>query len=140
MHYEVSIIVKAPREKVYSAYTDFGAAPKWSRQKIAVKVSRKEGNRVFLERASEAGGPSAVREVDLFPPERVESESESRFSRTRSVVRFAEAPDGTEVTATLDVQLKGRWSWILRPHGRVDAEASATEELASFAKYVESLP
>ncbi|MDV3244803.1 MAG: hypothetical protein LYZ66_06495, partial [Nitrososphaerales archaeon] len=36
LHVEVSYVVRAPREKVYAAYTDFEAMPRWSRQVTAV--------------------------------------------------------------------------------------------------------
>jgi hypothetical protein len=44
------------------------------------------------------------------------------------------------VTASLDVQVKAHWAWILRTRGKAEVESSALEELTSFAKYVESLP
>ena len=140
MHYEVSLIVRVPRDMVYSSYTDFEALPKWSKQKTIVKVLRREGNTVYVERSSRAEGRTAVRKMELFPPARVESEGETRFRRTKSVVTFEEVPEGTRVTASLDVELKGWWSWVLRPHGKAEVESSAMEELTSFATYAEGLP
>jgi hypothetical protein len=55
-------------------------------------------------------------------------------------VKFEEVPEGTRVTASLDVQIKGRWSWVLKTQGKAEAESSATKELNSFARYVEGLP
>jgi len=78
--------------------------------------------------------------MKLFPLERVESLGETKFTRTRSVVRFDEVPEGTRITASLDVELKGRWSWVFKTQGKAEAESSAMEELSSFAKYVESGP
>jgi len=138
MHFEASVVARVPRAKAYAAYTDFGAMPKWSREKGEVRVSRGEENKVYLERTS--GGRPAIREMKLFPPERVESEGETRFTRTKSVVRFDEVPDGTRVTASLEVQIKGHWSWIMKTRGKAEAESSAMEELSSFARYVEALP
>ena len=140
MRYEASLVVKVPRDKAYSAYTDFESMPKWSKQKLEVKVSRREGDAVYLEGTSGTQGRKKARELRLFPPERVESEGETRFTRTKSVVTFGEVPEGTRVTASLEVRFKGRWSWILRTRGRTEAESSALEELASFAKYAEALP
>lgn len=140
MHFEASLVVKAPREKAYSAYTDFEAAPKWSKDKHAVRVSKREGNKVYLDESPGTGGRKGAREVQLFPPEEVESESETRFTKTRSVVRFEEVPEGTKMTASLDVELKGRWSWIFKTQGKTQAESSALEQLSSFARYVEALP
>jgi uncharacterized membrane protein len=140
MHFEVSLIVRVPCHKAYSAYTDFEAMPRWSSQKQAVRVSKREGNKIYLEMAPGKGGRKTTREMKLFPLERVESEGETSFTRTRSVVSFKEVPEGTKVTASLDVQVKGRWSWVLRTRGKAEVEASALEELTSFAKYAENLP
>ena len=140
VHFEVSLVVGVPRERAYSAYTDFEAMPKWSKDKHQVKVSRREGNTAFLETTSRAGGDRGARQVKLFPPERVESQGETRLTRARSVVRFDEAPEGTRITASLDVEVKGRWSWVFRTRARSEAESSAIEELESFARYVEGPP
>jgi uncharacterized membrane protein len=140
MRFEVSLVVRAPRDKVYSTYTDFEAMPKWSKQTNRVTTVRREGNTLFLEWAPSRGDRKVVREMRLLPPERVESEGETRFTRTRSAVVFEEVPEGTKVTASLDVQVKGRWGWVVKTKGRAEAEASAMEELTSFGKYVETLP
>jgi uncharacterized protein YndB with AHSA1/START domain len=138
MRFEVSIAVKAAREKVYYAYTDFEAAPKWSKQASAVAASV-TGNTARLETTSAGNGRKSVRVVKLFPPERVESAGETRFTRTSVIVRFEEVPDGTKVTATLDVRFKGRWGWVLKTPGKTDVESSALEELTSFGTYAEKL-
>jgi hypothetical protein len=140
MHFEVSLVVKVPRVRAYSSYTDFESMPRWSKDKHEVRVARREGGTVYLERTPGTGGSRGAREMKLFPPERVESEGETRFTRTRSVVSFDEVPEGTRITASLDVELKGRWSWIFKTKGKAEAESSAMEELGSFAKYVEGTP
>lgn len=139
MHFEVSIVVRVPRSKAYSIYTDFEATPKWSKQLRAVSASRR-GDTVYLESTSAEGGRKSFRELMLFPQERVESEGETRFTRTKSVVRFDEVAEGTKVTASLDVNFKGHWGWVLKTRGKAEAETSAMEELASFGRYVEGLP
>ncbi|HXW37934.1 MAG TPA: hypothetical protein VEJ36_08560, partial [Nitrososphaerales archaeon] len=65
---------------------------------------------------------------------------ETRLTRTRRTVKFEEVSEGTRVTAMLDVDVKGRWSWVFAPKGRELAESSSKEGLAAFAQYVESLP
>jgi uncharacterized membrane protein len=143
---EVSHFVKAQPEKVYAAYTDFEAMPKWSKHLTAVRITKREGDTVFLEkegvssrgRRRKTGGM-----VRLLPPDRVESESETRFTRTKGTVAFEKVPEGegTKVTATLDVQVKGLWAMVLSTRvGKDDAESSALEELASFARFVEGPP
>lgn len=140
MHFEVSLVVKVPRFKAYSSYTDFEAMTKWSKDKHEVRVAKRMGDTVYIERTQGTGRSRGVREMKLFPPERVESEADTRFTRTRSVVRFDEVPEGTRITASLDVELKGHWSWIFKTQGKAAAESSAMEELSSFAKYVEGNP
>jgi uncharacterized membrane protein len=140
MRFEVSLIIRATRDKVYSAYTDFEAMPRWSGRTKAVAVLGREGNTVHLEITPSGSGRKSIRGMKLFPPEKVESEGETKFTKTLSVVKFEPVPEGTRVTASLDVEFKGRWGWVMKTQGRAEAESLATEELTSFGKYVESLP
>ncbi|MDG6941346.1 MAG: SRPBCC family protein [Nitrososphaerota archaeon] len=137
MRFEASVLVKAPRERVYSAYIDFEAAPRWSKQEKVLSTS--VTGKVVRVETTAGNSRKVVREVRLFPPERVESDGETRFTRTSSVVRFEGVPEGTKVTASLDLRFKGRWGWVLRTRGKTEVESSAFEELASFARYVEAL-
>jgi len=140
---EVSQVVNAPPEKVYAAYTDFEATPKWSRRIREVRVTRREGDVVYLENETVSKGKekTVAGELRLTPPSKVESQSETRFTRTKRVVTFMAAPEGTKVTATLDIEMKGAWGVVLSPKANKEkAEASALEELVSFARYAESLP
>lgn len=143
MHLEVSRVVKAPRERVYAAYTDFESMPRWSKRLASVKVTRRDGNTVHLESegvTSKGARRTTAGTLKLSPPGGVESESETRFTRTKRTVAFdpALAGEATTVTASLDVEVKGLWSLVLRTGVRKEAaEASAAEELASFARFVE---
>ena len=141
VHYEASVVVKATLKTTYQAYTDFESMSKWSKQASAVRILKKEGNTIQLEveTASGAGSRKVISELRLHPPGSVESEGETRFTRTKRTVSFAEVPEGTKVTASLDVNMKGNWGWVLRTHGKPEAESSASEELVSFAGYVETL-
>lgn len=142
MHVEVSKVVKAPREKVFAAYTDFESMPRWSKQVTAVRVVGREGSTVRMESESPSGGCSRVStaKLTLSPPDGVETEGETRFTRTKRTVRFEEVPEGTRVTAVQDVRVKGVWAWVFATGGRGLAESSAREGLESFAGYAESLP
>jgi uncharacterized membrane protein len=142
MHCEASLVVKVPPEEAYAAYTDFESMPKWSKQISAVKILGKGEDRIRLEFQSASGASrrTTISELNLIPGEKVESEGETRFTRTKRAVSFARVPEGTKVTASLDVTMKGKWGWVLRTRGKEEAEASASTELSSFASYVESLP
>lgn len=145
MRLEVSRVVNAPLERVYAAYTDFESMPKWSRRLSSVRVEMREGGTVHIRSEGlSSRGEQRTREgvVKLLPPSRVESASESRFTRSRRTVLFEAAPGGagTRVTAILEVDVKRLWAFALRPGvNREEAEASAREELDSFAAYVEAL-
>ena len=141
MHLETAVTVKAPRAKVYAAYTDFESLPKWSKMRGTVTVTKKEGDMVYLE--SDAGshrrGRNATRSLKLTEPSLVESESETRFTRTKRTVAFDEVPEGTKVTAKLEVQVKGLWAKLLATRQSDEFEPAILKELESFARYVESL-
>jgi uncharacterized membrane protein len=140
---EVSHVVKAPPEKVYAAYTNFEAMPKWSKHLSSVRVTKREGDTVYLE---SEGVSSTGRQrktfgtLRLLPLTRVESDSETRYTRSKRTVAFETVPEGagTKVTATLDVQVKGLWAKVLSTRvSKDEAETSAMEELLSFARFVE---
>jgi uncharacterized membrane protein len=135
LHIEASVVVKAPREKVYAAYTDFESMPKWSGL-AGVKVVKREGDTVYLE---SGGSPGRARKMVLSPPAAVRSESEKRFTRSSRVVSFEESSEGTRVTATLDVRVKGAWARLLSTREGDEFEPAIREELESFARYVEGL-
>lgn len=146
MHLEVSRLVRAPREKVFSAYTDFEAMPRWSKHLTSARVTGREGDTVQVESEGvSARGAQRTRTgaLRLTPPTKVEAESETRYTRSRRTVVFEVTPDGsgTKVTASLDVEVKRWWRIILRPSVRPEVvEASASEDLDSFVRYVEALP
>jgi uncharacterized protein YndB with AHSA1/START domain len=142
LHVEVSYVVKAKREKVYAAYTDFEAWPKWSKSTTAVRVIKRKGGTVSIESETVSGGRPriTVAKLMLSPPEEVETEGETRLTMTRRTVRFEDVPSGTKVTAVLDVWVTGLWAWAFAPRGKIETESSVLEGLRSFAKYAESLP
>jgi uncharacterized membrane protein len=142
VHFETSLAVSVPRDKAYAAFTDFESMPKWSKQVTTIRVLRRDGDLVYLEAesTSAAGLRTGRRTMRLFPPNKVESEGETRLTQAKRTVLFEEVASGTKVTATLDVRVKGFWRLFLTTPGSQTAEESVVEELASFGKYVEGLP
>lgn len=143
MRLEVSVVVRAQQERVYAAYTDFESMPKWSKRVTAARITQREGSVVHLESegVTAKGTPRrTLGTLTLVPPFKVESQSESRFTRSKRTVAFEKTPDGegTRVTATLDVEVKGRWRFVLSPRAKKEgAESSAMQELTAFARFVE---
>ena len=142
MLFEVSLIAKAPRDRVYAAYVDFESMPKWSHQVATVRISKREGDTVFLESVDASGrrNREVPRTVRLFPPFKVQSESETRFTSTKATVTFEDVQEGCKVTAAMVVEVKGAWARILTTRGRDEVEPRALEELTSFVRYAEGLP
>lgn len=142
MHFETSIVVSIPRARAYDAFTDFESMPKWSKQVTAVRVLKRDGDTVHVvaESASGKGPRTAHTVMRLFPPDRVESSGETRYTRTTRAVVFEEVQGGTKLTATLDVRVKGVWRFLLtESSGEGAAEESVVDELASFGRYLEGL-
>ncbi len=142
MHLETAVTVRAARDKVYAVYTDFDSMSKWAKVRGAVTVTKREGDMVYLESEGrpDRRGQKAARSLKLTEPSLVESESETRFTRTKRTVSFEEVPGGTKVTARLDVHVKGLWAKLLSTRESEEFEPQIREELASFARYVEGLP
>ncbi len=139
MHVEASQVVRAPRERVYAAYADFESWPKWSKRLKRVRIVEANGNTVSLETEAERGGRTRVSSTRLTLSEgfKSETESETKLTMTKRTVKFEDVPEGTKVTAVLDVHVKGLWSALFVPRGRAEEESTAMEGLKSFAEYVE---
>jgi len=142
MRVQVSRTVKVPREKVFAAYSDIESMPKWSGRLSATRVVSRSGNLLTYEGEVKNGGGVRrfVGSLAFVPLERAETESETRFVTTKAVVTFADVPEGTRVTTTLDVNTKGIWGRLLATNSSEELKARAEENLNLFAKYVEGLP
>ena len=123
----------------YEAFTNFETMPLWSRTSKAVRVLERQGDTVSLQVTDSRSGTVGTRRLKLTPPGSVESESETRFTRTKMMVEFREVPEGTMITATLEVRVKGGWSRVLTTRGRDEVEPSARQELTAFVNYAEAL-
>jgi uncharacterized protein YndB with AHSA1/START domain len=79
--------VKAPREKVFQAWTDYEAVPKWQTLFTGVKVAKRDGNTALLELEVNMRGRKTLRTEKhlLTPPERVDVEGEMQGMTNTSV-------------------------------------------------------
>jgi hypothetical protein len=82
---------------------------------------------------------SSARRLTLNPPSAVYMSSGTAFTSTSRVVRFEEVPEGTKVTASLDVRVKRPWGMLVTTRSKEEFEPEIQEELSSFARYVERL-
>lgn len=141
MRVRVSQLVKAPRERVFAAYVDLESMPKWSASAGKVRVIRRDSNAVtFVAEAQGRMGPRTVSgELLLTPPGMVRTGSESPRSRTKGTVTFESVAEGTLVTSTIEVELKGFRRYFFRPALGESSREAAERNLAAFARYVEGL-
>ena len=139
MHIEQTQIVKAPREKVFQAWTDYEAVPKWQTLFTSVKVAKRDGNTVYLDLEVNMRGRKAMRTEKhlLTPPERVDVEGEMEGITNTSVWKFDSLPEGSRVTVKVEASLPLRLK-VIAPLVKHQFQALVREWLQDLAKYVEA--
>jgi len=139
LHIEQTQIVKAPREKVFQAWTDYEAVPKWQTLFTSVKVAKRDGNTALLELEVNMRGRKTLRTEKhlLTPPERVDVEGEMQGMTNTSVWKFESAPEGSLVSVAIEARLPLRMK-ILAPLVKRQFQAIVRDWLQDLAKYVEA--
>lgn len=140
MHFEATQLVKAPREKVFEAWTDFEAMPKYSTVFTKATVTKRQGNTVYTESEGKFMRrklKSSEKHV-LMPPAKVEDEVDAEGSKASSVTKFDVVPEGTRITSVNDIELKGKWAKLLGPFAKRSLQGVFRKEMRAFAKYVET--
>jgi uncharacterized membrane protein len=139
LHIEQTQKVKAPREKVFDAWTDYEEVPKWQTLFTSVKVAKRDGNTALLELEVNMRGRKTMRTEKhlLTPPERVDVEGEMEGITNTSVWKFEPAPEGSRVTVTIEARLPLRMK-ILAPLAKRQFRAIVRDWLQDLAKYVEA--
>ena len=138
MHIEATQIAKAPREKVFQAWTDYEAVPKWQTLFTRVTVAKRDGNTVHLDMEVNMRGRKAMRTEKhvLTPPERVDVEGEMEGITNTSVWKFESVPEGTLVTLKVEARLPLRLR-VVGPLVKRQFQALVRDWLQDLAKYVE---
>ena len=133
-------LVKAPRERVFEAWTDYEAYPKWDGKVFTrVTVTHRAGNTASLDMETRFMGmtmPRKERHV-LTPPEKVEVDGSVPIAGNTTVWTFEDVPGGTLLTAVLEVQFRGMLG-ILSPLARWQARSMLSNWMQAFANYVEA--
>lgn len=137
---ELMQIIRAPREQVFQAWTDYETWPTWDHVVFSrVRVAERSGNTAVLDADIRFMGlkmPRTEKHV-LTPPEKVEVEGGVRGIRNTTAWTFDVVPEGTRLTAVLDVQLSGPLN-LLGPLVRRQGTIATREWLSAFAKHVET--
>ena len=134
-------VLQAPPEKVFAAYADFESRPKWSPSTMSVRVVKREGSTVWYEVEGTVRGYTEkfTSRQTLAPPSRIEVETETRFSVTRVQVTLEGVPEGTKVTSSYDIVMKGLFPKLVGPFTKGRLQRGLAEEATSFKEYLESL-
>ena len=138
MHIEQTHVVKASREQVFQAFTDYESWPKWSSFFLTVTAKR-DGNTAHLDIEANLRGRRVKRteNYNLTPPEQARVEGQMEGLTNTSVWRFEHVPEGTRVTSAIDAQLPWRFR-VLGPLAKRQFQGLVRETLREFAKYVEA--
>ncbi len=139
MHIEQTQVVKASREQVFKAWTDYETIPKWQTLFTSVKVAKRDGNTVYLDMEVNMRGRRAVRTEEhlLMPPERVDVKGEMGGITNTSVWKFESAPGGSRVTVAVEARLPWRLK-VVGPLVKRQFQALVREWLQDLARYVEA--
>ncbi len=138
MHIEAVQIARAPREKVFEAFTDYDAVPKWQSFFTRITVAKREGNTVTLDTEVNMRGRKVMRTEKhvLTPPEQILVEGEMEGITNNTVWKFESVPEGTRVTAIFEARLPWRLR-IIGPLVKRQFQAFARGWLLELAKHVE---
>ena len=107
MRIEQRQVVRAPRERVYAAWTDCEKWPEWDPETFTqVRVVQRAGNTVRIQARTRFMGLTMRRNEThtLTPPRKIEVNGDVPGIRNRTVWTFDETTDGTLLTAVLDIQ------------------------------------
>lgn len=140
MRVEQTQLVKAPREKVFGAWIDYEAWPKWQTFFINVRVVSRDGSTALLDTDVNFMGRNVKRAEKhlLTPPEQIRVEGEMAGIANTTLWKFEPVPEGTRVVAEAEFRLPLRLK-ILGPLAKRRIQGLAREVLQDFADYVEKL-
>jgi carbon monoxide dehydrogenase subunit G len=139
MRVEQVQVVKAPREQVFEAWTDYEAWPRFSGLFSRVSVKERTGNTVHIDAEVKLMGRRTTRsEMHLLtPPEQVRVEGETETATNTTLWTFEPVPEGTRVTAVVDAELGGLTK-LLGPLAKRQVQAMLREWMQGLARYVEA--
>src|SRR5262245_15191559 len=139
MRVEQVQVVRAPREQVFQTWTDYEAWPTFADVFAAVKVTERTGNTVLLNMKTKFMGRTMGRteRISLKPPEQIQVVGETEVATSTTHWTFESVPEGTLVTAVMDVELIGL-AKVLRVFAKRRGQTGLRDWLRGFAKYVEA--
>jgi carbon monoxide dehydrogenase subunit G len=139
MHIEQVQVVKAPRDKVYAAFTDFESWPTFQKLFTRVKILDRTGDAVRIDTDVHILGRTVSRtEVHvLSPPDRIHVQGETESASNTTDWAFEPIPEGTRLTANVEIGGSGL-TRLLGPFAKRQAHAMLRDWMLAFAKHVEA--
>ena len=139
MHVEQAQVVRAPREQVFEAWTDYEAWPRFSGLFTRVSVKERAGNTVHVIAEIKVMGRRTARSERhvLTPPEQVRVEGETEGATNGTLWTFEPVPEGTRLTAVVDADL-GAVTRLLGPLARRQVQTMLRDWMQGLARYVEA--
>jgi uncharacterized membrane protein len=107
---ELSEVIRAPPEMVFSVMSDFEKASEYSQYWKSVKLLNRFGNTATYETVAEAEGRTLKSQtrVTYYMNERMESETVDGDGKgTKLTFTFKKVPDGTQLALDGDIVLPG---------------------------------
>ena len=143
--------MKAPREQVFQAWTDYQVWPVFSRLYSRVKVLERIGNVARMETdvrvrhghlvgIDHPRGRMAKRSEQhvIAPPQQVEVTADTEGAISSSVWKFEPIADGTMVTADVYAPVRGL-TILVGTLARRELQSLLEKELHAFATHVEAM-
>jgi carbon monoxide dehydrogenase subunit G len=139
MRIEQAQVVKAPREQVFQAWTDYEAWPRFSGLFTRVSVKERVGNTVRVDAEVKVMGRRTARSEKhvLTPPEQVRVEGETEGATNTTLWTFEPVPEGTRVTAVVEAELRGL-TRLLGPLAKRQLQTLLNQWMRGLARYVEA--
>ncbi len=139
MRVEYAQVVRAPREQVFQAWTDYEAWPKFSGLFTRVSVRERAGNTVHIEAEQKLMGRRFARSEKhvLTPPKQVRVEGETEGATNTTLWTFEPVPEGTRVTAVVEAELGGV-TRLLGPLAKRQVQTLLREWMQGLARFVEA--
>jgi len=137
---QYSQLVKAPRERVFEALTDYEAIPTWDRVVFKrITVTERGPNTATLDADVRFMGMKMRRTERhvLTPPEKIEVDGSVRDAINTTVWTLSTTPEGTILAAQLEVEFKGLLK-LLQPLAERRMRNLLPEWMRELASYVEA--
>jgi len=136
---EQAQVVKAPRERVFEAWADCEAWPTWQTLFTRVRVVERVGNTARIDLDTRFMGMKMPRKEThtLTPPEKVVVVGDIPNATNTTVWTFEAVPEGTLLTAVLEVEFRGVLK-LLQPLAASQGRTALREWMGALAHHVEA--